>query len=52
MDERSAGIIEYLQKEDIPHLYPCHCPALSVKVAMGARMQIEEVGAGTSLIWE
>ena len=52
MDERSAGIIEYLQKEDIPHLYPCHCTALSVKVAMGARMQIEEVGAGTSLIWE
>ena len=52
MDGRSAGIIEYLEREDIPYLYPCHCTALSVKVAMGNRMHIEEVGAGTCLTWE
>ena len=52
MDQRSLGIIEYLKREDIPYLYPCHCTALSVKVAMGHEMHIEEVGAGTSLEWE
>ena len=52
MDERSRGIIAYLKEENIPHLYPCHCTALSVKVAMGSEMHIEEVGAGTSLEWE
>ena len=52
LDDRSKGAIAYLKQEDIPHLYPCHCTALSVKVAMGNEMHIEEVGAGTSLIWE
>ena len=52
LDERSKGAIAYLKNEDIPHLYPCHCTALSVKVAMGNEMHIEEVGAGTSLTWE
>ncbi len=52
LDDRSMWAIEYLKREDIPHLYPCHCTALSVKVAMGNEMHIEEVGAGTSLIWE
>ncbi len=51
LDERSKGAIAYLKGEDIPHLYPCHCTALSVKVAMGQEMHIEEVGAGTSLEW-
>ena len=51
LDERSAAIVEYLQGEDIPYLYPCHCTALSVKVAMGQRMHIEEVGTGTRLEW-
>ena len=52
LDERSKGIIAYLKGENIPNLYPCHCTALSVKVAMGQEMHIEEVGAGTSLEWE
>lgn len=52
MDQRSRGIIAYLRGENIPNLYPCHCTALSVKVAMGNEMHIEEVGAGTSLTWE
>ena len=51
MDARSQAIIDYLAREDIPYLYPCHCTALAVKVAMGNRMHIEEVGAGTSLEW-
>ena len=51
MDERSQGIIDYLEGEHIPNLYPCHCTALSVKVAMGNRMHIEEVGTGTGLEW-
>ena len=51
MDERSLGIIDYLEGEHIPNLYPCHCTALSVKVAMGNRMHIEEVGTGTGLEW-
>ncbi len=52
MDERSRDILEYLKGEDIPCLYPCHCTALSVKVALGQEMHIEEVGAGTGLEWE
>jgi len=52
LDERSKAAIEYLKGENIPHLYPCHCTALSVKVAMGQEMHIEEVGVGTSLTWE
>ena len=52
LDDRSRGAIAYLKREDIPHLYPCHCTALSVKAAMGNEMHIEEVGVGTSLIWE
>lgn len=52
LDERSERCIAYLQREDIPHLYPCHCTSLAVKVAMGNRMHIEEVGAGTGLEWE
>ena len=51
MDGRSEGVIDSLEGENIPHLYPCHCTALSVKVAMGNRMHIEEVGAGASLEW-
>ena len=52
MDQRSARAIAYLKGENIPNLYPCHCTALAVKVAMGQQMHIEEVGAGTSLTWE
>ncbi len=52
LDERSRSIVAYLKGENIPYLYPCHCTALSVKVAMGNEMPIEEVGAGTSLVWE
>ena len=51
LDERSKGIVEYLKGENIPYLYPCHCTALSVKLALGQEMHIEEVGAGTSLEW-
>ncbi len=51
MDERSRGAIRYLKGENIPHLYPCHCTSLSVKVAMGQEMHIEEVGTGMSLEW-
>lgn len=51
MDERSMGTIAYLAGEQIPCLYPCHCTALSVKVALGQRMHIEEVGTGTCLEW-
>ena len=52
LDERTKKIIEYLKREDIPYLYPCHCTALSVKMAMGSEMHIEEVGTGTSLEWK
>ena len=52
LDQRSKDAIAYLKNEDIPYLYPCHCTALSVKVAMGNEMRIEEVGAGTCLTWE
>lgn len=51
LDDRSRRILAYLKGEDIPCLYPCHCTALSVKVAMGNDMHIEEVGTGVSLEW-
>ncbi len=45
-DERLASTIEYLKKENIPNLYPCHCISLDAKIEMGKVMEIREVGVG------
>lgn len=45
-DDRLKATIEYLKKENIPELYPCHCISLKAKMEMGKVMDIKEVGVG------
>lgn len=45
-NDRLRDTIEYLKKENIPHLYPCHCISLAAKIEMGKVMHINEVGVG------
>ncbi len=48
-DERLAKTVEYLKKENIPNLYPCHCISLEAKIEMGKTLRINEVGVGLEL---
>lgn len=52
LNKRAEATIEYLKKQQIPCLCPCHCTALRVKAAMLEQMPLQEVGVGTKLIWE
>ncbi|GFI62212.1 ribonuclease BN [Clostridiales bacterium] len=42
--------IEFLRKENIPVIYPCHCTSFKVRAAMSQYMNLEEVGVGMR-IW-
>lgn len=48
-DHRLHRTIEYLERNQIPLLYPCHCVSLESKVEMAKRMGIREVGVGMTL---
>lgn len=48
-NERLTSTIEYLKKENIPNLYPCHCISLDAKIEMGKVMDIHEVGVGLEI---
>ncbi|MFW5648106.1 MAG: MBL fold metallo-hydrolase [Candidatus Alkaliphilus sp. MAG34] len=50
-DEQLEGTVEYLRKEKIPELYPCHCVSLESKIAMAKHMPIVEVGVGMEIEW-
>ena len=51
-DERLQRTIEYLQQQNIPLLYPCHCVSLKAKIEMGKKLDIQEVGVGLQLTIE
>lgn len=41
--------VDYLKKQNIKELYPCHCVSLEAKVAMANEMKIQETGTGLSI---
>lgn len=48
-NSRLIQTIDYLKKNEIKELYPCHCVSLACKIAMAAEMEIYEVGVGMKL---
>lgn len=51
-NERSQKTVDFLAKEQIPALYPCHCTAFPVRAALHAVSPIQEVSVGMTLEWE
>lgn len=52
VDERTQKTIAYLQKENIPELYPCHCTSFRVRAALHEKSTVTEVAVGTVLEWK
>ena len=48
-DNQTNQTIKYLEKENIPNLYPCHCVSLKVKAKMMQTLNVNEVGVGFTL---
>lgn len=44
--------IEYISKNHLKEIYPCHCTSLSVKAEMYKVLPIKEVGVGLELEWK
>lgn len=51
-DERSRRTMEYLAREAIPELWPCHCTSFKVRAEMSRRMEIGEAGVGLVREWK
>lgn len=51
-NERSQKTVDFLAKEQISALYPCHCTAFPVRAALHAVSPIQEVAVGMTLEWE
>lgn len=51
LDERSQKTIDFLAKEQIETLYPCHCTSFAVRAALHAKTPVQEVGVGLCLDW-
>ena len=49
VNDRLHQTIDYLEKQDIELLYPCHCVSLCAKIEMGKRLPVREVGTGLEL---
>lgn len=49
---RSRETAAYLEKENIPELWPCHCTAFCVRAELSRRMNVREAGVGLTLDWE
>lgn len=49
VNDRLMHTIEYLKKNNIENLYPCHCVSLKAKIEMGHELDIKEVGVGLTL---
>lgn len=48
-DKRLQKTIDYLEKENIENLYPCHCVSLKAKAEMMKKLDIKEVGVGLEI---
>ena len=47
--ERLNRTVEYLKKQKIKDLYPCHCVSLKAKIALANETEIQETGTGLSI---
>ena len=47
--DRLNSTVDYLKKQNIKDLYPCHCVSLKAKIAMTKEMEIYEVGVGLTI---
>lgn len=52
LDDRSQATIDFLAKEQIEKLYPCHCTSFAVRAALHAKTPVQEVGVGMCLHWD
>lgn len=52
LDERAKATIEFLRKEQIPELYPCHCTSFAVRAALHQACPIGEAAVGMKLEWK
>lgn len=50
-DRRSRRALEYLEREAVGELWPCHCTGFRVRAEMARTMDIGEVGVGLELEW-
>ena len=51
-DSRSRRTLEYLERESVGQLWPCHCTCFRVRSEMARTMDIGEVGVGLELEWK
>lgn len=49
LDDRLDSSIQYLKKEKISMLYPCHCVSFKVKAKMNEILNVNEVGVGLTI---
>lgn len=49
VDDRLEKTINYLKKNNIKLLYPCHCVSLKAKIEMAKTLDIVEVGVGLDI---
>lgn len=52
INDRTEKTIEYLAKEKIPMLYPCHCTSFNVRARLSNVANVAEVGVGLELNWD
>lgn len=50
-DWKTKETINFLNKENIEHFYPCHCTSFKVRSAMDKIIDVKEVGVGLNLEW-
>lgn len=53
-DEHSEQLlqtVEYLDRERITLLYPCHCTSFAARAAIYRKIPVQEVGVGLTLEW-
>ena len=49
---QTKNTIEFLKKENISELYPCHCTSFAARCALNEKIHVKEAGVSLKLIWE
>ena len=49
--EQLTGTVNYIKKEKIEELYPCHCTSFIARAAIHKIMPVNEVGVGLTIEW-
>ena len=50
-EEEIKNLCEFLQKQKVNNLYPCHCVDLNAKIIMSKYFPIQDIGVGDSFVW-